>query len=256
MKEILKFIITGYERSGTTMLSEVFRNHPAVDSGFECGVLMCERPSEFINLKPFSSNITHGWNISDGDFALCCESNDFNEFYCRLRRSSVYIRDKNVQLFDKTPRYMKYMSNIMDRSSCNIICLYKDPHDLFLSWTMANDEKIIKSKFDDYLKEYTLYAWAIASALKRSDAHRIVLVKYDDIIYRPIDYLYHIFEHVGLEFDPEYINFKSKYPVTGHGIERKHLKKYINILSKKMIDRISDKTLDISSYLDSVKFKL
>ena len=38
MQPKLSFLICGLEHSGTTMASDLFREHPLVESGFECGV--------------------------------------------------------------------------------------------------------------------------------------------------------------------------------------------------------------------------
>ena len=41
---MLRFIICGPEHSGTTLISDIFRQVPGLDSGFEVGVLLADTP--------------------------------------------------------------------------------------------------------------------------------------------------------------------------------------------------------------------
>ena len=72
VKNLPEIILCGYERGGTTMLSELFRSNN-YESGFECGVLMCKQPYDFVNYQPYfnkirnfpvSMNILKGLGIS------------------------------------------------------------------------------------------------------------------------------------------------------------------------------------------------
>jgi len=63
MHPSLGFLICGLEHSGTTMVSDLFREHPLADSGFECGVLLCNTPSEFLTFEPFCRHMYVGWGI-------------------------------------------------------------------------------------------------------------------------------------------------------------------------------------------------
>ena len=63
MTSFLSFLICGLEHSGTTMVSDLLREHPDVDSGFECGVLLCSQPSDFLNYEPFCNHMVVGWGL-------------------------------------------------------------------------------------------------------------------------------------------------------------------------------------------------
>ncbi len=41
-------LVCGFEKSGTTLLNEILRRHPGVDSGFECGFLLGQSPRDFL----------------------------------------------------------------------------------------------------------------------------------------------------------------------------------------------------------------
>ena len=74
MQSELSFLICGLEHSGTTMASDLFREHPEVDSGFECGVLLCDNPSDFLTLTPFRNHMAVGWGINEEDLTYACQA--------------------------------------------------------------------------------------------------------------------------------------------------------------------------------------
>ena len=57
---MLAFVICGVEHSGTTLISEIFRQVPMLDSGFETGVLLSETPSQFLQEMPFATTYRRG----------------------------------------------------------------------------------------------------------------------------------------------------------------------------------------------------
>jgi hypothetical protein len=46
----LAAIVCGFPNGGTTLISEILRTHPELDSGFEGGFLLSEQPSKFLDL--------------------------------------------------------------------------------------------------------------------------------------------------------------------------------------------------------------
>ena len=102
MQSELSFLICGLEHSGTTMASDLFREHPEVDSGFECGVLLCDNPSDFLTLTPFRNHMAVGWGINEEDLTYACQAVNFDGFYERLfERSSIIQTKKPKFVFDK-----------------------------------------------------------------------------------------------------------------------------------------------------------
>ncbi len=101
----LKFVICGLEHSGTTLLSDIFRQVPGLDSGFEVGVLLCDSPRQFPRRQPFYKHMRPGWKISPEDLQRCCAVDTVGEFYAELHRRSGVLKEGTIDIFDKTPRY-------------------------------------------------------------------------------------------------------------------------------------------------------
>ncbi|MEO0927718.1 MAG: hypothetical protein AAFY63_17790, partial [Cyanobacteria bacterium J06643_13] len=76
----LKFVICGLEHSGTTLLSDIFRQIKGLDSGFEVGVLLSELPRNFSKVQPFYKNMMGGWQIEKDTLENICDTDSFTEF--------------------------------------------------------------------------------------------------------------------------------------------------------------------------------
>ncbi len=156
---IPKFVICGVEHSGTTLLSDLFRQVHGLDSGFEVGVLLCDSPKEFRHFEPFITNMKSGWGITDEQLDYICDVETFVEFYVRLKEASSII-DKNSEIFDKTPRYFHSLSKCIQKVECNFIATYKDPRSIVYS-----DFKRVKVK--NFYKWYEQYKLAKLRYLSR-----------------------------------------------------------------------------------------
>lgn len=84
-----KFAICGLEHTGTTLVSELFRQVPRVDSGFECGVFLGENPAAFKGLEPFYQNMCDGWGISVEELEECCSAPPKIPFLALPRASPI-----------------------------------------------------------------------------------------------------------------------------------------------------------------------
>ena len=214
MTPSLAFLICGLEHSGTTMVSDLFREHPDVDSGFECGVLLCSKPSDFLTYEPFCNHMIVGWGIDQSDFESACSAPTFEEFYSELFRFSSLIKEKSARnIFDKTPRYITDLGRVQQRSNRPIIAVVKDPRSLALS-----DFKRSKYSVDQidqwyegwvepkkaYMRSAYLgyqYAW--------QDDHCFV-VRLEDICFDARNTVTAIYDFVGLEFKSEFLSLRGK----------------------------------------------
>ena len=210
----LSFLICGLEHSGTTMVSDLFREHPEVDSGFECGVLLCSQPSDFLTYEPFCNHMVVGWGIDQSDFEQACSAPSFDEFYERLFRASSLIQQKSARhIFDKTPRYITDLGRVQQRSGRPIIAVIKDPRSLALS-----DFKRSKRSLDEidawyegwkepklaYMRSAYLgyqYAWQDDGCF---------VVRLEDICFDARNTVGALYDFVGLEFKSEYLSLRSK----------------------------------------------
>ena len=153
MPMTVDFIICGLEHSGTTVVSDIFRQHDGCDSGWECGVLLCDSPKDFENFEPFSKNILSGWGITNQQLKDACLRDAIGDFYDHLYKSSsipgiseAYIR------FDKTPRYISKLRAIHEKINIPVIAVTKD-----LRSIVASDFKRSRldyNQFNEWYKKY------------------------------------------------------------------------------------------------------
>lgn len=210
----LSFLVCGLEHSGTTMVSDLFREHPSTESGFECGVLLCNSPQEFKTYKPFCDHMEVGWGITAQDLIDCCDTDKFSEFYSRLFAKSSLIKQNNASIiFDKTPRYITEIKEVQAKVNLPAIAVIKDPRSLTLSdfkrsqkpleeideWYESwKDSKInyMRSAYSGYE-----YAWENDSCL---------VLRLEDICFNAKATVESMFHFVGLDFKCQYLDLRHK----------------------------------------------
>jgi hypothetical protein len=214
MHPSLGFLICGLEHSGTTMVSDLFREHPIADSGFECGVLLCNTPSEFLTFEPFCRHMYVGWGIEHDDLSYACSAQSFEDFYQRLFERSKSIEEKSPNIiFDKTPRYITQLRQVQKRLNRPAIAVIKDPRSLALSDFKRSKRPLdeIDSWYDEWknpkmvymrsaYKGY-LYAW------KNKNCH---VVRLEDICFNAKSTVKSMFDFVGLDFKNKYLYLSNK----------------------------------------------
>lgn len=137
------------EHSGTTLVSDLLRQTNKFASGFEGGVLLGRSPKTFEKITPFYENMLAGWSISRDQLERCCDTDDFNEFYARLKTETPLLNERQ-DLFDKTPRYATELSEIAGKTNAPILFIYKDPRaSVFSDFKRAN-----KSNFEQWFEGY------------------------------------------------------------------------------------------------------
>jgi hypothetical protein len=213
----LNFIITGLEHSGTTLASELFRQVPGCDSGFECGVLLGETPREFPLNTEFYANMPDGWLISRDDLALACDNDSFAEFYDSLYRYSGLFGDAMPSIrFDKTPRYIVNLEKISRISQIPILVMMKDPRAIIWS-----DFQRSKCPIENIMEWYA--SWMPAKLQYMETAYRSYLyawqndqclvVRLEDLCLNMHAILQLMFAHVGLTFSLDYLYIRQRrYP--------------------------------------------
>jgi len=158
-KFLPRLIICGYERGGTTLLSEILKNN-GYASGFECGVLMCDSPNQFKKYEPFYTNFKRASKLDNNFLNLLCEMN-FKNFYLNFYKK-VYKKN-NLKFFDKTPIYMKELGGCLNKATFinKAIVIYRDPRELY--WSYYKREVLLnpsldKDKFiNNFVKRYLEY---------------------------------------------------------------------------------------------------
>lgn len=260
-KNILKAIVTGFPGGGTSMLTEILRQHKKLDSGFEGGFLLVDNPSEFIDFNPFYKNLIKLWDLTPEEVAHITDTTDWNEVYYRLRELSPKIEDKDVYLFDKTPKYMTALDDVLGKvKDTKCIVIIRDPRAVF--WTrfkrVHHNQKVsqsiqewIPSAYEPALRAYLKHAEGYKRALKKFGSERIMTIQYEELCSNPLDFSKDIFAFLELEFDKNQIEFENKderyRPIRGKGISTDYMTEYKKKLSAEIQQQIND---DLADYSD------
>ena len=251
--DILKAIICGYEKSGTTLLNELLRRHPSLDSGFECGFLLGDSPRQFKTIMPYYGFFQSKWKMKNTDMRYICDTDSWGECYRRARERSPIIVDKNVFLFDKTPIYMLHLSAVLDKVP-HIPCVVnvRDPRALMLSWARwsghtEDAQQWIECHLEEYCNRYTSYAKGYTQALLQH-GDRIFLNSFEQFCQQPRAQLQAIFRFLGLQFEPEYMTFSSEHFVYGNTVSEDYIKPYVSVLSDEICDKILQGTSEYEQW--------
>ena len=229
------------EHSGTTLVSDLFRQVPGLDSGFEVGVLMCARPAEFGQLSPYAENMLKGWGLSQEALDQCCAAADHAEFFHRLKQASTVINPETTGIFDKTPRYIAHLDKCLARCDVPFVVLHKDPRAM-----VASDFKRAESRdFDSWYKAYMPAKRQYATTSYRQwlaarHSARIASVGLEDLALNARASMERIFAHVGQEFQLEYaVLDKQRYANTrGNTVSADIVFEYMRALTKSQQARI------------------
>lgn len=140
-------IITGMERSGTTIVSALIMSAPNLYGGFECGLLEASEPSEFRQVSPFFDWMTGPtayerlWALTDEQRETLVGHSCHAEQYIQLRKDSPLFQNNTQSwIIDKTPRYIYNLLSIMDRTpGVPVIVTMKTQEQQIASWRKRSD---------------------------------------------------------------------------------------------------------------------
>lgn len=201
----LKFIVCGLEHTGTTLVSELFRQVPTLDSGFECGVLMNDTPANFLDFKPYSTNMLEGWGITQEQFQFCCQQSSFASFYEKLLTFSTKLAENTTELFDKTPRYLVELDQVLRRGKVPAIITYKDPRAIVCSDYKRSNAQNFDAWFDEYLEPKHLYMQdAYNQYISHTQDRRIISIGLEALAMNARSTMEEMFSHVDKKFKLEY----------------------------------------------------
>jgi len=206
-----KFVICGVEHSGTTLLSEIFRQVDGLDAGFEVGVLLTDNPREFRNYHPFIDQMPEGWGLTEEDLDYICDTDSFETFYERLYERSKVIK-KPCEIFDKTPRYAWALDTVMEKYNGKFICTYKDPRALVWSnykrYAKQNEDFI--RWVEDNLPTFKRYWLKIYNNYQKfKNNNNVRLISLEDLTLNTKNVLKDLFDFIEVHFKLDYL-FLSK----------------------------------------------
>lgn len=202
---MLKFLICGLEHTGTTLISDLFRQVPHLDSGFECGVLLRNSPTEFRHLEPFFSHMKAGWGLTDADLDGCCDAPDFPDFYARLMAASTTISSDTHAIFDKTPRYLSELTSVLRRCDCPVLISHKDPRAIVCSDFKRAQTADFDSWYDGYRQAKLRYVrTCYKEFITHAGSPRVATVGLEDLAMNARATMERMFAHVGETFNLGY----------------------------------------------------
>ena len=214
MNKSLSFLICGLEHSGTTMVSDLFREHPEIESGFECGVLLCENPRDFLTFKPYCNHMHVGWGIEQEDLKYASDTDSFETFYTRLFECSKIIKEKSPSIiFDKTPRYITHLEEVRGKINIPTITVIKDPRSLALSDFKRSKKPIeeIDSWYESWKSPKKAYMRsAYDGYLHAWENEDCLVIRLEEICFSAASTVRSMFEFVNVPFEHEYLDLRNK----------------------------------------------
>lgn len=221
-----KVIISGFEEGGTTLLAEILKTS-GYESYFEIGVLLADSPKIYRSDQKFKDH----YEILEADIFLNANSaalatapkmyeginleslnnsikgyhlKDFKQFdfdsFESFYNSIFSFGFNNSKFFDKTPKYMSVIGEILRKRNFfeKYLIITRDPRAIFWSRVKrrARDKKIQLPKeidysfidrnfpyfFSDFFESYNLYAKGCISYL---DHPQILFIKHEDLMNEP-----------------------------------------------------------------------
>ena len=208
---MIKFVICGIEHSGTTLVSDLFRQVPQVDSGFECGVLLGDTPRAFPEMQPFAQNILGGWKITREDLVSSCDTDDFKQFYENLRSKCRSLKPDTKDIFDKTPRYLARLAECLKKMPVPFIVMFKDPRALVYSDFTRSKQADFDPWFEGYAPAKLAYMRGLYANYDKAPAlgSAVLTMSLEKLCMEPRKSCEALFRHCGYEFDLEYFLLKN-----------------------------------------------
>ena len=250
-------LVCGFEKSGTTLLNEILRRHPLLDSGHEVGILLGNSPRDFRNHQPYYGFFRKSWRLSREQAQRACDTDDWCTFYVRTRELSPLIANKETWLFDKTPIYMRHLREVLAKAGA-VPCVVnvRDPRALMHSWANWSGHRDdpatwLEEHFDENCQRFLSYARGYKAALS-DHGEQLLLNRFEELCLDPVAHLQRIFDFIGLEFSEDYLTFKSEHFVYGNTVSADYIKPYTRSFSPRLCTRILDATAEFSDwhYLD------
>jgi Sulfotransferase family len=259
----LAVIVCGFEGGGTTMLSEILKQHPRLESGFEGGFLLVDKPQEFLSLEPYCTDLKKLWEVSEEDLKYICQGEIWPDVYRRLHDRAKIIKKNDTWLVDKTPRYMAFLPSVLQKVP-NVPCivLTRDPRSVLWTRTKRTYNKNApkgltrtewaERELEPACQAYLAYARGLRQAMEKGFGDKILLVKYESLCINQETEVMRIFDFIGMQFDLSYLSIKDKdpryHPCRGNEISVQYLTEYKDNLSEETAEKALKMTEEFKSF--------
>lgn len=238
----VEYIIAGFERGGTTLLSDIFRQN-GFESGFECGVLLAESPSAMNNHSPYWEMLLTGWKISEAA-RRSASLGTFESFYDVICAEA--FPDFKGKFFDKTPRYMKSLGLCMSRAPFlkGAVVIHRDPRAFFVSAAKRLEPDMdaisaIDRHFNELQDHYLSYFFGSIIHIENPS---VLFVPFEELVSREQAWLRAIGYFVsGRPFMPRTTESRF-HNVTSPEMDLSKVIEFDNVLPKDLQERILDAT--------------
>jgi len=202
----IDFFITGYPRSGTTMVASLMGRNKAIfvpaESHFFRSFLITRKSiskddfiTDFLNDKRLNDIYT------DREVIIKCvyDNNNYTQAFACVLHKLAADNNKNI-IGEKTPSHiLNYPSILLAYPDCRFIYVLRDGRDCVYSnlketWTHNNPYK--------HAAEWNLHIRQMES-LKKKYQDRILIVKYEDILNNPDALCAQMTSFIGVKFSAE-----------------------------------------------------
>ena len=203
----LHCVLCGYAQGGTTLLSQFVRQHPQIDGRFEIGFLLAESPAAFAQLRSkLQEQILRHWDVTAQDLRKICAAETFQQAYQELLDRSD-LPDKNVRIYDKMPRYMGRLAEVMLRCTVPAVVIVRDPRALF--WSMNKYANRGRPTVERFCKAYVGQGRRCRAAVEQFGS-RILVVQHESLCTNPDREGHRVFAHLDLDWDPRYAMLENR----------------------------------------------
>jgi hypothetical protein len=229
-------LIAGFERGGTTLLLNILKQHPNLDAGFEGGLLLAKSPKDFINKDPYFTMLHRGWKINK-EYLIQALSNspEWMDAYRNIINLSSILKNKNVQIIDKTPKYLENLPQITKKvPQIPCIVIVRDPRSVIWSWAKRMDSSInIKKSCERYLRYYCGWKNTI-------NKNRIYLIKYESLCLNPEAEIQKLFNFLKLDYSTNYLKivYNKNISIHGNQVNTNFIDEYKRFLTQQTTNNI------------------
>tara|TARA_B100002052_G_C15882643_1_gene600116 strand:+ start:173 stop:1210 length:1038 start_codon:yes stop_codon:yes gene_type:complete len=275
--------ITGFPRSGTTLLNLILSSHSQIELKNNDDLLMefyykRINPNNYINEKEFDNLFLNNLNIESKRFLKMIPNELLNQVKQKLPISGWEVfqlllsneSKKDNYWGSKTHSYIWFYDSLVNNyKNCNFIIILRDPRSVILSRYVKSISKnsnslkdtnsipIEKIHYDEAVSFFIQHAhhWTawhnvFEEVKKESIKKNIYILKYEDLVSFPEQTIKQLFNHISIEYEHGIINSEQRYihPVSNNseiGYAHSNLKKPINKRLKNKWKKLDNRLIEI-----------
>jgi len=201
----LGVIVTGYEHTGTTMLAQLIKSAPGLFGGFECGVAVVDDESQFYEWLTWSPE-NDLWGLNNESRDIVVNARCIAERYRNLHTYSPifhYGDHEDNLIVDKTPRYLYTLVDVMEKTpGIPVVITNKEESQMWASYKK-------RGYADDFINSKIRHAKKQIEAAMKKFPGRIKIVDTTSWLENPNEIMEDVYDFLGLEWNPEYLNMKA-----------------------------------------------